>query len=194
MVNPVTSVRVELPAWVTSAVDWNRRYSSDEEKMALAITLSSQNVQQETGGPFAAAIFDSATGGLLGVGVNRVVSAHNSTFHGEMAAIMMAQKKEGVFSLAAKGFRRELFTSCEPCAMCLGAILGSGVTRLICAATGQDARAIGFDEGPVFPESYVYLQSSGIEVTRGFLREKAQAVLGEYSRRGGIIYSGLPQH
>nr|MBA3258060.1 nucleoside deaminase [Gemmatimonadales bacterium] len=79
---------------------------------------------------------------------------------------------------------------CEPCAMCLGATLWSGVRRLVCGATREDAAALGFDEGPVFPESYAYLESRGIEVIRSVLREDAAAVLDLYQRSGGPIYNG----
>ena len=157
--------------------------------MALAIELSKQNVERGTGGPFGTAIFDRSSGQLLGVGVNRVVPLTNSTLHGETVAIMMAEKALGTFTLATDT-GRELFTSCEPCAMCLGAVLWSGVNRLVCAGVAADARAIGFDEGPVFAESYQYLENAGIEVIRGFMQPKAKAVLDDYASSGGRIYNG----
>ncbi|HEX7024878.1 MAG TPA: hypothetical protein VF187_08680, partial [Gemmatimonadales bacterium] len=84
----------------------------------------------------------------------------------------------------------ELVTSCEPCAMCLGAILWSGVTRVVMGASRQDATALEFEEGPVFPESYRYLESRGIEIVREVLRAEARAVLELYRERGGTIYNG----
>jgi tRNA(Arg) A34 adenosine deaminase TadA len=74
--------------------------------------------------------------------------------------------------------------------MCLGAVLWSGVNRLVCAGVAADARAIGFDEGPVFAESYQYLQNAGIEVVRGFMQPQAKAVLDLYASSGGRIYNG----
>ncbi|WP_337842080.1 nucleoside deaminase [Rheinheimera sp.] len=186
---PGSAVTVELPDWVTELVDWDQQYSTDDEKMALAIELSRQNVLRGTGGPFGTAIFDRASGRLLGVGVNRVVPLTNSTLHGETVAIMLAEKALGTFSLALDT-GRELFTSCEPCAMCMGAVLWSGVNRLVCAGAAEDARAIGFDEGPVFEQSYDYLRNAGIEVVRQFKRADAKAVLDHYKSSGGRIYNG----
>ncbi|MEO3679464.1 nucleoside deaminase [Rheinheimera sp. FR7-31] len=181
---------LHLPDWVDEVVDWDKTYRSDEEKMALAVELSRQNVLRGSGGPFGSAIFAIDSGKLLSVGVNRVVPLHNSTAHGEMMAIMLAEHKLQSFSLAADGIKRELFTSCEPCAMCLGGTLWSGVKRLVCAATADDARAIGFDEGPVYDSSYAYLQQAGVEVVRMVLRDEAKAVLDNYLSRGGEIYNG----
>ena len=190
LIHHATSVSVDLPDWIDSVVDGSRQYRTDKEKMDLAIELSRQNVLHGTGGPFGAAIFDRGSGQLLGIGVNRVVPSNNSTLHGEIVAIMMAEKSQNSFTLASGNSGRELVTSCEPCAMCLGAILWSGVNRVVCGATSEDARAIGFDEGPVFPESYEYLQTKGIEVVREVDRDKARSVLVNYAAGGGAIYNG----
>jgi len=82
----------------------------------------------------------------------------------------------------------ELFTSCEPCAMCLGATLWSGVSRIVCGATKDDAQAIGFDEGPVYEESYRHLEKCGVGVTRNVLTEEAASVLRRYGN-SGLIYN-----
>jgi len=74
--------------------------------------------------------------------------------------------------------------------MCLGALLWSGVRRVVASASRDDAMDLGFDEGPVFPESYRYLEERGIEIVRGVLREEARAVLDLYRSRGGQIYGG----
>ena len=73
--------------------------------------------------------------------------------------------------------------------MCLGATLWSGVTRLVFAATQDDATRLSFDEGPVFPESYTYLEERGITIERGRLRAEANAVFELYLERGGPIYN-----
>lgn len=104
--------------------------------MALAVELSKRNVTKNTGGPFGSAIFDGENR-LVGVGVNRVVPLQNSALHGEMVAIMMAQRNLKTFTLPRTC---QLFTSCDPCAMCLGATLWSGVGRLVCAASKDDAQ------------------------------------------------------
>ena len=185
------SVHIDLPGWAAAFVDGERRYASDEEKMRLAIALSRENVLRGTGGPFGAAIFERETGRLVSVGVNSVVRLNNCTLHGEMVAFMMAQARLGCFSLHRDGApEHELVTSCEPCAMCLGATLWSGVRRVVCGATRDDALRLNFEEGPVFPESYAYLEARGIEIVRGVLRDEANAVLELYHAREGVIYNG----
>ncbi|HSU15078.1 nucleoside deaminase [Longimicrobium sp.] len=185
------NVSITLPDWVESTIDLESTYGSDEEKMRLAVELSRQNVLRDTGGPFGAAVFERGTGRVVGVGVNSVVRLNNCTLHGEMVAFMMAQARLGCFSLkSAGGHEYELATSCDPCAMCLGATLWSGVTRVICGATRDDAVRLGFDEGPVFPESHAYLKERGIEIVHGVLRAEAGAVLELYHARKGPIYNG----
>ena len=88
--DPIPTVRIDCPTWVDSVVDWERRYTTDEEKMRLAIELARENVLHETGGPFGAAIIEKETGALVAVGMNSVVRLNNCTLHGEMVAIMMA--------------------------------------------------------------------------------------------------------
>jgi tRNA(Arg) A34 adenosine deaminase TadA len=184
-------IEITLPPWVAEVVDWKRRYPSDKERMRLAIELSRENMLRETGGPFGAAIFVEQTGELVGVGMNSVQRLSNATLHAEMVAFMVAQHRLGTFTLGASGLPdHTLATSCDPCAMCLGAVLWSGVRRVLCGASRDDATRLGFDEGPVFPESYRYLQDRGITIVRGVLHLEARAVLESYRERGGTIYNG----
>ena len=187
---PATEVRVANPEWVAAAVDWGRRIATDEERVRLAIALARENVERGTGGPFGAAVFERDTGRLVSVGTNSVVRLGNSALHGEMVAFMMAQRRLGSFSLSAPDLpAHELATSCDPCAMCLGAALWSGVRRIVCGAAREDATLLGFEEGPVFPESWDYLRARGMEVVRGVCREEARAVLESYRLRSGRIYN-----
>ena len=88
----------------------------------------------------------------------------------------------------------ELVSSCEPCAMCLGATLWSGVRRLVTGATKADAEAIGYDEGPVFPESYAHLERRGIEVVRrNSSRGGERAVADLPGCRGGDLLMSIPR-
>jgi tRNA(Arg) A34 adenosine deaminase TadA len=73
--------------------------------------------------------------------------------------------------------------------MCLGASLWSGVRRLVCGASRDDATALSFEEGPVFPESWAYLQRCGIEIVRDVMRPQAAEVLELYRASGGPIYN-----
>lgn len=184
-------VQIQYPSWTDSVVDWERSYGSDEERMRLAITLSRANVEQGTGGPFGAAIFETESGRLVAIGMNSVIRLNNCTLHAEMVAFMMAQQRVGSFTLNAPQLpAHELFTSCEPCAMCLGATLWSGVRRVVYGAAREDASLLSFDEGPVFPESYAYLEARGLVIVRNVLRDEARAVLQFYRAKGGEIYNG----
>ena len=183
-------VIVEYPSWVNDVVDWSTPLKPDEERMRLAIRLSRENVDRGTGGPFGAVIAERDSGRIVGVGMNSVVRYNNCTLHGEMVAFMMAQQRVKSFTLGAPGMpAHELATSCEPCAMCLGAALWSGVKRIVMGASREDATRLNFEEGPVFPQSYKYLEERGIEITRNVLREDARAVLETYRAKGGKIYN-----
>jgi tRNA(Arg) A34 adenosine deaminase TadA len=184
------ALQIDLPAWATAREDDSRRYATDEDRMRVAIELAGANVSEGTGGPFGAAVFESESGRLVSVGVNSVVRLKNSVLHAEMVAFMRAQAAVGAYSLAAPGLpSHTLYSSCDPCAMCLGAALWAGVKRIVCGATRQDAVALRFDEGPVFPESYDYLVRRGIEVVHGVLRDDARATLEQYRASGGVIYN-----
>ncbi|MBK6314156.1 MAG: nucleoside deaminase [Blastocatellia bacterium] len=183
-------IRISVPKWVDESVDWNRTYDSDEDRADVAIALARRNVTEGTGGPFGAAVFVSATGRIVSAGVNLVVPLNNSSLHAEVVAFMLAQARLGRYSLGGNGTTsHELVTSCEPCAMCLGATLWSGVHRLVCCASGADARDLAFDEGPVFPESWQYLADRGIEIVRGVRRDEARAVMETYCDLDGTIYN-----
>ncbi len=182
-------LQIELPPWVDGHVDWQRRYASAADRMALVIDLGHEQVRRATGGPFAAAVFERDSGRLVAVGVNLAVPSHNCALHAEVVALMMAGSTLHSHSLRAEGMPpHEVVSSCEPCAMCLGAIFWSGAAALVTGATKGDAEAIGYDEGPVFPESYAYLERNGITVTREVRREEARALFAAYQASGGVIY------
>lgn len=182
-------IRIDLPDWIGDVADFAKTYQKREDRMRLAIALARENVRRD-GGPFGAAVFESESGRLVGVGVNRVVALNNSVLHAEMVAFMEAEARLDSYTLAAEGMpAHEIVTTCEPCAMCLGAALWSGVRRVICGATRHDAAQLQFDEGPVFPESYQYLEARGVEIIHEVLRAEAVAVLQLYLDRGGPIYN-----
>jgi tRNA(Arg) A34 adenosine deaminase TadA len=189
-VRPV-EVGVGLPDWVSAAVPWDRPHATAIDRMRLAVELAAQNVNRATGGPFGAVVFDLATNRPVAAGVNLVERAQNAILHAEVVALMFAQATLDRYSLRADDLPpHTLTTSCEPCAMCLGAVLWSGVRLLECGATRDDAISLGFDEGPVFPASYEYVERRGVQVVRGVLRAEAVAVMEAYRGRGGVIYNG----
>ncbi len=186
------ALMVELPAWVESHLAHaDTTYDTVEDRMRLAVELSRLNVEHGTGGPFGAAIFDTQTGKLVAPGVNIVVDSRWSGGHAEMVAFAIAQQAVGTHDLGAPEFaHHELVTSTEPCSMCLGATPWSGVKRLVCAATHDDATSVGFDEGPKPADWVGELEARGISVVQQVLRDDALRVLQAYASRGGYIYNG----
>ncbi len=182
---------IALPAWVGDVIDVGRPYVDDRDRVALAIRLAHENVEYATGGPFGAAIFEEQSGRLVSVGVNLVALRSNAVLHAEIMAFMFAQRAAGSFTLASPPLARAhvLATSCAPCAMCLGAIHWSGVARVLVGATREDAMAVGFDEGPVFPESIAYLERNGVTFVDGIERNAARAVLERYVALGRPVYN-----
>lgn len=187
---PAGHLLLELPSWVDGVVDWRKCYTSTEERMRLAIALARENVLQGTGGPFGAAVFEMESGALVAVGVNSVERLNNSALHAEVFALMLAQRRLGSYSLRTAPLpAHEIVSSCAPCAMCLGAVLWSGVSQLVYGAARDDAMRINFEEGPVFPASFEYLEQRGVRIVRNYLRDEANEVLELYVQRGGLIYN-----
>jgi len=158
--------------------------------MALVIEAARMNVARGDGGPFAAGVFERDSGRLVALGVNMVATAGLSILHAEMMALSLAQKTVETFDLAAPGLpAHDLVASAAPCAMCLGAVPWSGVTRLIVGARGEDVEAVGFDEGAKPADWTEGLKARGIEVLTDVLRTEAAAVLKDYAAAGGEIYN-----
>lgn len=116
-----------------------------EELMRKAIALSIENLNQD-GGPFGAVI--AKDGEILATGVNRVTDDCDPTAHAEVSAIRNAAKKLGTFDLS--GY--EIYSSCEPCPMCLGAIYWARLDKLYYGNTKEDAKVIGFDDSFIYEE------------------------------------------
>jgi tRNA(Arg) A34 adenosine deaminase TadA len=185
-----SEIEIALPDWLSAFAARRSIIESVEERMAFVIAAARANVQAGTGGPFAAAVFESATGRLVSLGVNLVLHANLSVLHAEIVALTLAQRALGTYDLGGTGLpRHELVSSVEPCAMCYGAVPWSGVTRLICGARSHDARRIGFDEGPQHIDWSAALGQRGIAVRHGVMRDQAAAVLEDYVRGGGRIYN-----
>jgi tRNA(Arg) A34 adenosine deaminase TadA len=195
MKQPNYKIILSLPDWIADfPANSQEVFPSVEARMELAVTLSKLNVEYNTGGPFGAAIFEQETGRLISVGVNQVESSNYSIAHAEIMAILYAQNKTGYYDLGArKNSSYELVTSTEPCVMCLGAICWSGVRRVVCGARDEDARDIGFDEGPKPQDWIASLENRGIKVMQDVLRKQAKSVLSEYRKKGGLIYNANKQ-
>jgi len=121
--------------------------SSEKEKfMREAIRLSIETMRAGKGGPFGAIVVKD--GEIIAHGFNQVTSTNDPTAHAEVVAIREACKKLNTFQLIGC----EIYTSCEPCPMCLGAIYWARPDRFYFANTKQDAAEIGFDDQFIYDE------------------------------------------
>ncbi len=111
--------------------------------MAKAIELSIENVRSGKGGPFAAVIVKE--GKVIAQGTNRVVSSNDPTAHAEIVAIREACRVLGHFQLTGC----EIYTTCEPCPMCMAAIYWARPAKVYFASTGEDAARYGFDDAHI---------------------------------------------
>lgn len=118
---------------------------TSEELMRKAIELAEENVTNG-GGPFGAVI--ARDGKIVATGVNRVTANHDPTAHAEVSAIRAACKELGTFDLSGC----EIYTSCEPCPMCLGAIYWAHIDKMYYGNDKADAKRIGFDDSFIYEE------------------------------------------
>lgn len=178
-----------LPSW-TDDLDTTPR-PDPVDQVRFAIELARRNVEEDTGGPFGAAVFEIGSGRLVSSGVNLVVPTNSAIAHAEIVAIALGGQAVGSFDLGAEGLAdMALACSCEPCAMCFGAVPWSGVKLLLVSARDADARAVGFDEGPKMADWKEQLASRGIEVRTDIDREAGASVLRDYVASGGPVYNG----
>lgn len=118
----------------------------DEKFMRRAISLAKQGMSEGAGGPFGAVVVKDDE--IIGEGFNRVTSTNDPTAHAEVVAIRRACEKLGDFQLDGC----VIYTSCEPCPMCLGAIYWARPEKIFYAATREDAAQIGFDDQFIYEE------------------------------------------
>jgi guanine deaminase len=140
----------------------------DNPFMARAIDLSIENVHSGRGGPFGAVIVKD--GAMIAECANRVTSTQDPTAHAEILAIRAACAKLGVFELQGC----EIYASCEPCPMCLGAIYWARLSRIYFASAAADASRIGFDDSLIYHEIAQPLTHRSIPMVQ-MMREHALA-------------------
>jgi guanine deaminase len=136
-----------LQAWPKyMAATYRQSHHMDNLFMARAIQLAIDNVGSGRGGPFGAVIVKD--GSIIAEGANQVTSINDPTAHAEVLAIRAACAKLGMFELRDC----EIYTSCEPCPMCLGAIYWARLTRIYFASAAADASLAGFDDSLIYRE------------------------------------------
>lgn len=143
--------------------------------MKETIELSRTNIREGIGGPFAALVVRDAT--VIARGTNRVTSTSDPTAHAEIVAIREACRALGMFQL----MECVLYTSCEPCPMCLGAIYWARPKAVYFANTRTDAASIGFDDEFLYRELIVPLEQRKIPISQ-MLRDEAFAVFQEWDK------------
>lgn len=137
----------------------------NEKFMRRAIVLGQNGIDANNGGPFGAVVVRN--GEIIGEGSNRVTSTNDPTAHAEIVAIREACRNLNSFQLEGC----EIYTSCEPCPMCLGAIYWARPARMFFACTRQDAANAGFDDDFIYEEIALPVNERRIE-TVNFLRDE----------------------
>jgi guanine deaminase len=157
----------------------NRKH---EEFMARAIALSLENVLSGRGGPFGAVVVKD--GEIIAEGVNRVTANNDPTAHAEVTAIREACKKLGTFELTDC----DIYTSCEPCPMCLGAIYWARPASLYYGNNAADAARAGFDDSFIYDEIARPLASRKIPMNRMMPEKAMEAFQAWDAKRDKVSY------
>jgi tRNA(Arg) A34 adenosine deaminase TadA len=183
---------LSLPDWTVEAL--NRLppvLPTLEARMAAVIEFARLNFRHNTGGPFAAGVFERESGRLVVIGVNRVVASNCSSAHAEIMALSLAQQRLGSYDLGGPGLpSHQLVVNWRPCAMCYGAVLWSGVRSLVIAGDGPELEAItGFDEGPIHPDWRNELKKRGIDIIEDIMRVEALEAYREFSAAERLVYN-----
>jgi tRNA(Arg) A34 adenosine deaminase TadA len=153
---------------------------SSETYMKEAIRLSKQNIKNGNGGPFGAVIVKD--GKIIASGTNCVTSSNDPTAHAEVVAIRNACKALNTFQLDDC----EIYSSCEPCPMCLGAIYWARPKKIYFAASRIDAAASGFDDSLIYDEIALPIEHRKIE-SEQLLQEEAKSVFDDWDNLANKI-------
>jgi guanine deaminase len=149
--------------------------------MKMAIALSKKNVEKAMGGPFGAVLVKN--GKVIAKSANRVTTTNDPTAHAEIVAIRIASKKLNSFDLSDC----VIYTSCEPCPMCLGAIYWSRISKIYYANTKHDAAEIGFDDKFIYDELDLPVEKRKLPVVQ-LLRNEAIEAFKEWQKSGIKIH------
>ncbi len=181
---------LSLPAWLTAELPTLPRHvEGHDAQMALVNRLADRNWREGNGGPFAAIVVDNATGELVSVGVNVVLSTGISSGHAEVTALGLAQASLGTWDLGADR-DLALVVNWRPCIQCYGATMWSGIKHLVVAGDGPELEQLtGFDEGPMVADWAEQFARRGIQVTQDVGRDDALAVYRAYGASDAVVYN-----
>ncbi len=188
-----THFQLTLPAWAEQKLSLSAPvYSTVEQRMQFVLDFAEENINHESGGPFAAGVFEQDSGSLVAMGVNRVVPSNCSSAHAEVMALSLAQQTLGTYDLGGEGMpAHQLVVNWCPCAMCFGAVLWSGIRSLVIAGAGEKLEQItGFDEGPMHPTWREELQKRGITLQENVLHQEALEQFRRFAASGQPVYNG----
>ena len=149
--------------------------------MELAKQNAEEGIKRNEGGPFGAVIVDKA-GNIISNGNNKVIVNHDPTAHAEIIAIREACKKLNTYDLSDY----ILYTSCEPCPMCLSAIIWANIKKVYYGCTKEDAGEIGFRDDMIY--DYLKGKHTNLIKMNKIDREECIEVLKNYQKNNGIIY------
>lgn len=149
---------------------------SDKKFMQRAIELAEAGMDANAGGPFGCVI--AKDGEIIGEGCNRVTSTNDPTAHAEIVAVREACQKLGAFQLDGC----VIYTSCEPCPMCLGAIYWARPERVYFACTREDAANIGFDDRFIYEELEKANDERHLQIIN-LMRDEALTVFRKWQRK-----------
>lgn len=158
------------------------RSTADETFLREAIRLSHDRMREGCGGPFGAVVVRE--GRIVARGWNRVTTASDPTAHAEIVAIRRACARLRTFSLAGC----TLYSSCEPCPMCLGAAYWARVDRLVFAAGREDAAAAGFDDARIYDEMPLPPPDRSLPTTQLLRAEAVQAFDAWLANPDRVVY------
>ncbi len=150
----------------------------DKEFMRRAIELAQNGIDNGAGGPFGAVVVKD--GKIVGEGCNQVTSTNDPTAHAEIVAIRNACQNLANFQLTDC----TVYTSCEPCPMCLGAIYWARPAQIFFACTHEDAAQVGFDDQFIYEEIELPIEKRSIKSTN-LLREEGLKVFRHWAKKEG---------
>ena len=149
--------------------------------MKKAICNAEKGILNNEGGPFGAVIVDKM-GNIISNGNNKVIMQNDPTAHAEIVAIREACKKLNKYDLSDY----TIYTSCEPCPMCLSAIIWSNIKNVYYGCTKQDVGEIGFRDDVIY--EYLKGENQDLLNLKQIDREECMEIFKKYKKAGGIIY------